>query len=365
MSLTVEPTPAAPPPKSVGGKRATLALVVSIAALGFAIYGLAVPVLESEKNPVTPPGQESAAATEALQQRMLAEEQRQAHFAEDIAKILMRVDEAAKTPAGAPAAPAEEIKGSVEDLRRKLGDVEKGSASLQAEIQQTLLRKSRLLSDWSLLQSFRRKLQEGMDFSREQEGLKQDATAFDEAGDSLRALNSLNNPLSLSDRVLRDDLRVLSPQFITQEKMQKAEGFFPKLWVRLRTLVTVRPRDGLAQNDTANGKTLEVLQTALAVHDWKTAMKSSEDLQAKGPAEFAAWNTRLQTRAEAEAALDRLDDATLSNLRGDKEENAAPAAFQAEDEKPAPAPPPAPAHKKPAPAPAPAAEPDDNEEASP
>jgi hypothetical protein len=311
---------AAPPPKHVPGtRRATLAVVLSVAALGFSIYGLASQVL-NVTGEVVSSIQSPPVEVAMVNNRLEAMESRQGQFVEDVAKIMAKMDEIAKTPLAAAVPLGEEPKGPMDDLRRKLADLERSHTAMQADFASMMQKKAGILSDLSLTQSIRRKLQEGMAFSSERRRLS--------TTDLLPELDSLN-PAQVSDRVLRDDLRDLAPKFTQTEKLEKAEGFFPKLWLRVQTLVTVRPRDGIAQ-DSDTGKNLALLEGAVMRHDWKGAMAGANVVAPKAPPEFAGWQNRLRARADAEVVLDRLEDTALASLRGKGEE--IPSAFPSQDD---------------------------------
>lgn len=309
---------APPKPRVPGTKRATLAVLLSMAALGFSIYGLASQVLNDDGAMVAP-ARDQSADTSMLNSRLEAMEARQGQLAEDMTKAMAKLDEITKTPlAAAVPMPGEEIaKGPLDDLRRKLAELEKSNAALQADIASTMQKKAGMLSDLSLTQSIRRKLQDGMNFSSERRRLS--------TTDLLPELDSIS-PAELSDRALRDDLRDLAPKFTHAEKMEKTQGFFQKLWLRMQSLVTVRPREGIAR-DTETGKTLTAMENAMVRHDWKEALTAADSVAAKAPTEFLGWRERLTARANAEATLDKLEDTTLTALRGKGEEM--PAAFPA------------------------------------
>jgi hypothetical protein len=303
-----------------GTKRATLAVVLSVAALGFAIYGLANQVLNDNGTVVSSLPQNQAVDA-VTQSRMETLETRQGQFAEDLGKIMAKLEEISKTPlAAAVPAMGEEPKGPVEDLRRKLAELERSNAALQIDMAGLMQKKAGLLSDLSLTQVIRRKLQDGMGFSSERRRLS--------TTELLPTLDSINPP-EVSDRALRDDLRDLAPKFVQAEKMEKTEGFFQRLWLRMQSLVTVRPREGIAQ-DSDTGKSLAAAESAVARYDWKVAIAAAEAVAPKAPPEFAGWRTRLKARAEAEATLDKLEEDALVALRGKGEEM--PSAFPAQDD---------------------------------
>jgi hypothetical protein len=303
-----------------GTRRATLAVVLSVAALVFSVYGLAHQVLDDSGTMISslPPSQ---AVDAIMHSRVETLETRQGQFAEDLGKIMAKLDEISKMPlAAAVPAMGDEPKGPVEDLRRKLAELERSNAALQIDMAGILQKKAGLLSDLSLTQVIRRKLQDGTGFSSERRRLS--------TTDLLPALDSISPP-QVSDRALREDLRDLAPKFVQAEKMEQTEGFFQKLWLRVQNLVTVRPREGIAQ-DSDTGKLLGTVESALARYDWKVAMAAAESVAGKAPPEFSTWRQRLKARAEAEASLDKLEEDALVALRGKGEEM--PSAFPAQDD---------------------------------
>lgn len=290
-------------PRPAGTVRATLALVVSLAALGFSIYGLASRVFDDSHPFMSPP----AVNLEPLEARLQALEDRQGRFAEDIGKVTAQLEQVGKTPlASVPEAANDTAKNSVEDLHRQLDTLGKDSAALKTEIDAALVQKAQFLSNFSLIQSLRNQLQNGFSFSDSYKRLA--------SGDGLKALDDIKQPESVSDRALHDDLQSLAPQFTTLQNMGKAQGFFQKLSVRMQNLVTIRPKDGLAGDGSETGKMLAALDKALETHDWKSALAFADTLQPKSPPEFSAWHDRLKTRMAAETVLDNLETSALQAM---------------------------------------------------
>jgi hypothetical protein len=312
-------TPALPPPQAApkGNSISVFALVISVAALGFSIFGLASRFMEGDKLPPLPTEAPYAAV---LEERLQQQEKSQGQLKEDIAKISAQLEAAGKPPGVAGAAVPS---SDVEDLKQKISGVEKYSAQIQDEIRATLLKKTKLLSDWAVAQSIRQKLRDGVSFSGERKALSADIPA--------EALSNLDieQPQPLSDKALREELRRIAPQFSSMERMGQAEGFFQKLAVRAEGLVTIRPKDGIAPVDSASGKNLTALQDAVNAHAWPVALSASDELAKKAPEAFPAFAARLKKRADAEAALDKIEAVMLANLRDDPPKVEAPPAAPA------------------------------------
>jgi uncharacterized membrane protein YdfJ with MMPL/SSD domain len=269
--------------------------------------------LFEEKTVVTSPVIHENAQLAEMATRLQNVEERQGHFAEEAAKMAAQIE----TNNAKPAEAANEAVSA--DMNKKLEAMGKDAAALKADLVTQLTQKARLLTDVSLVQSARRKLQDGLDFSAEQKRVSEDVAGLPGTAESLKGLSGITGFDMLSDLRLRDDLRAMAPGFAALGKVEKADGFFAKLLLRLQGLVTIRPKEGMAQDGSEQGKSLASLESALLAHDWKTAISTAESLQSKAPPEFAAWLTHLKTRASAESSLAQLEDVLLASLRNVKD----------------------------------------------
>ncbi len=298
--------PAPPSPK--GAKRATLALVLSVLALAVSAFGVAMPFLEKEG--VLPPFL-AAAIRPTAQTIPVVDQARDEAISRDMERLAARVDVLASRPL-----PPTVITAPSEEFRDRLGETQKNLEDLKDELHATLGRNMRVLAGLELLRTIRGKLRDGSDFSRALRKLGEDPPIFPDPPAAAKLAGSVRGGPGLSDAALISGLQALGPRFVAREKMAHAEGFFQKLWLRMKGLVTIRPRDGMARPESPAGKSLEALQARLDAGDFSAALKTAEELQESAPPGFTEWRNSLSARAEGEQALDRLEDALLVRLRG-------------------------------------------------
>jgi hypothetical protein len=314
-------TELAKPARSVGGKRATLALLLSVIALGVAGYsyylqekggrGMAFPLQ-------APAGSE---ALDAVEGRLDESDRTRAQIIRELTAIreemnilAARAESAKAVPAPAESSIAPAMTEAVKAMQEKVDEISKASEDVQSQIATSLNAKSNALALFTYLESIKRKVQQGTNFEPESKKLGRFFIAGSDGAAALNVLSQAALREGVSDQQLLDEFAPLATEMQAKEKLGKADGILDKISIQMQKLVSIRARDGKAEAGSVVAVTAEALRGAMLSQSWARAGKLADELNAYQVKDYDAWLQKLHRRVSIEQAIAGLQDWAMAEF---------------------------------------------------
>ena len=300
-------------PRAVGGFRATLALLVSLIALGASGYVSYQQFVAASQAPA-PVAAGDGGEIDDLKGRVRSAENAASQLSGVVDSLKNEVSLLAQSvrnrPESVPDAKASaETDKAVHDLQAKLDDLTKDVHALRQEVTTEMGGNLQRMKAFAALEEMHHKMRLGARFADDFRKVEPFLSGSGADSGAVQALAAYSGRLPVSDVALRDELRPLANEMLAKEKMDGANGFFDKVVIQLQKLVSIRPKEGSKVQGSAIADKLNDLQAALDEQAWSAAVTQAEALAAAAPKDYAAWMLKLRARSEAEKALAALQDA--------------------------------------------------------
>lgn len=306
--------------KPVGGKRATLALLCSLFALGISAYavweskfggqGAVIAPLVQEAQNTNAANAAEESIRQALQNRLSVQESSLLLFSEDIKKLKTELGQLQQQNIGLAskaAAPTEDHGEAVKGLEQKITELEQKSSVFQLEEQTKLSLMAKFLSAIASIEHMDEGLRQGLGIPDEtMPVLEQAAEGNAEATALVQKIKMATKEPLPSDVALREELHAFVPDFLAKEKMAGADNAFKRVLIQLQKLVVIRAKDGKTSGQTPVLEALGSLDEALRTDAWNSGTHIAVGLADKAPKEYAAWLQHYQSRAELAQAVNDL-----------------------------------------------------------
>lgn len=307
-------------PKSSGGFLSFLAFVFSIVSLvgtGWIYWERMQP------SPVISPLVRAAdvgvslEALAKLEEAFESQKKEAASRAEELAALRQEFIALSKTVQEVPKSQAlstEGLEAVTGVFQQRLVDIESktiGSVNKIAQQQETLAKTTAI----SLrLDEVTRRLRDGLKLDGALKPLAEKLAGSEEAVQHLQNLRAYAEKTAVSDAVLLEGLRALTPDFIAREKMDAASGTLEKVAAQLQKLVVIRPRHGQQGGEGVAGKIAQ-LSASISEGDFALALKLADELASKPPKDFPAWQASLKQRADAEDAVAKIRAVSFGSIK--------------------------------------------------
>ncbi len=190
-------------------------------------------------------------------------------------------------------------------LERKLAAVEEAQTSQKASVVATALAVA--------FGNLDRAVRSGRPFSTELDAVK----ALGAAGKDIAMLAAYQEsgvePIERLEKSLPDFIKAA----LDAEYAKEDSGFVGKLWANTRSMMNIR-RKGLIEGDSTEA-ILARMETRLKAGDPAAAIREAESLKGEAAVILRPWLDKAKARAEASAALSRIEAGLLASLKpGDK-----------------------------------------------